>query len=131
MAFSETDAAGIVHFSVFFRYMEDCEHAFVRSLGGSVHVPRPEGGFYGFPRVQASCEYLAPLRFEDEITVRLGVLRKGTRSITWTFEVVREPDAVLCARGSTTAVCTVHDESGMRAAPLPALFDGVVAAGQD
>ena len=28
--FSETDAAGIVHFSNFFRYMEGAEHAFLR-----------------------------------------------------------------------------------------------------
>jgi len=30
--FNETDAAGIVHFSNFFRYMESVEHAFFRSL---------------------------------------------------------------------------------------------------
>ena len=31
--FSETDMAGIVHFSNFFRFMERTEHAFFRSLG--------------------------------------------------------------------------------------------------
>ena len=34
--FSETDMAGIVHYSNFFRYMETVEHAFYRSLGFSV-----------------------------------------------------------------------------------------------
>ena len=34
--FSETDMAGIVHFSNFFRFMESAEHAFFRSLGFSV-----------------------------------------------------------------------------------------------
>ena len=35
--FYETDMAGIVHFSNFFRYMETCEHAFVRSLDHELH----------------------------------------------------------------------------------------------
>ena len=60
--FSETDMAGIVHFSNFFRMMESAEHAFFRSLGFSVH---PEGGTTGWPRVSATCDYLRPLRFED------------------------------------------------------------------
>ena len=34
--FSETDLAGIMHFSNFFRFMESAEHAFWRSLGFSV-----------------------------------------------------------------------------------------------
>ena len=36
--FYETDAAGIVHFSWFFRYMEEAEHALWREAG-SVHPP--------------------------------------------------------------------------------------------
>ena len=37
--FHETDLAGIVHFSNFFKYMEEAEHAFVRSIGLSIHPP--------------------------------------------------------------------------------------------
>src|SRR5689334_19819650 len=40
--FSETDMAGIVHFSNYFRWMEEVEHAFLRSLGMSVSM-RHEG----------------------------------------------------------------------------------------
>jgi acyl-CoA thioester hydrolase len=39
--FSETDMAGIVHFSNFFRYMETAEHAFfpvTGQLGGDARV---------------------------------------------------------------------------------------------
>ena len=38
--FSETDMAGIVHFSNFFRWMEEVEHAYFRSLGLSVSMAR-------------------------------------------------------------------------------------------
>ncbi|HCE02754.1 MAG TPA: acyl-CoA thioesterase, partial [Acidobacteria bacterium] len=37
--FYETDSAGIVHFSVFFRYMEEAEHAMWRAAGLSIAVP--------------------------------------------------------------------------------------------
>ena len=37
--FYETDSAGIVHFSVFFRYMEEAEHAMWRAEGLSIAVP--------------------------------------------------------------------------------------------
>jgi acyl-CoA thioesterase FadM len=59
--FSETDLAGIVHFSAYFRYMEEAEHALWRAAGLS--VARDD---LHWPRVSASCEYASPLRFEDE-----------------------------------------------------------------
>ena len=34
--FSDTDMAGIMHYSNFFRFMETAEHGFYRSLGFSV-----------------------------------------------------------------------------------------------
>src|SRR4051812_33488771 len=61
--FSDTDMAGIMHFANFFRFMERAEHAFFRSLGFSVmdsQVPREER--VGWPRIHASCDYIAPLR---------------------------------------------------------------------
>ena len=63
--FAETDMAGIMHFANYFRYMEVVEHAFFRSLGLSVHQSSVEG-MNGFARVHASCDYHAPLRYQDE-----------------------------------------------------------------
>ena len=51
--FYETDAAGLVHFSWFFRYMEEAEHALWRESGLSIHPP---GSDVGFPRVSTSFE---------------------------------------------------------------------------
>ncbi|HMV68671.1 MAG TPA: thioesterase family protein [Myxococcota bacterium] len=126
VAFSDTDSAGIVHFASFFRYMEDCEHAFVRSLGGSVHVDLPGGGFRGFPRVSASCDYLAPLRFEDVFTVTLTVEQRRRRSLVYGFTFTRGAEVV--ARGSTAVVCCARGAPGepLRAVPLPDELAGVV-----
>ena len=51
--FAETDMAGIVHFSNFFRMMEATEHAFFRSLGLTIHG-HEHGTTTGWPRVSAS-----------------------------------------------------------------------------
>ena len=68
--FSDTDMAGIVHYSNFFRYMETAEHGFFRSLGHSVVMDKFEPPV-GWPRVRAACEYVQPLRFEDEVEIQL------------------------------------------------------------
>ena len=70
--FNETDLAGIVHFSNFFRYMETVEGAFYRSFGQSV-ILRGAAEPLGLPRVHADCDYLKPLRFEDLIEMHLLV----------------------------------------------------------
>ena len=48
--FAETDMAGIVHFSNFFRWMEATEHAFFRSLGFTLHHQELEGRMHGWAR---------------------------------------------------------------------------------
>ena len=51
--FSDTDMAGIMHYSNFFRFMETAEHAFFRSLGFSI-VTNATDPHVGWPRVHAS-----------------------------------------------------------------------------
>src|ERR1041384_3171988 len=82
--FAHTDMAGIVHFSNFFRYMENTEHAFFRLLGLSVHTS-VEGAAFGWPRVKASCDYRQPLRFEEEFEVHLRVREKKPKSLSYEF----------------------------------------------
>src|SRR3954470_10244919 len=82
--FSETDMAGIVHYSNFFRYMEAAEHAFFRSLGFSV-VTRPVDPPVGWPRVRAECDYSQPLYFEDEFEVKMFVREKRSKSLRYEF----------------------------------------------
>src|SRR5262249_47928566 len=54
--FYETDMAGLVHFSVFFRYMEEAEHALWRAAGLTIATVDEE---FGFPRVSASFDFHA------------------------------------------------------------------------
>lgn len=115
--FSETDMAGIVHYSNFFRFMETAEHAFFRSLGHSIVGDRFEPPI-GWPRVHASCDYKAPLRFEDEIEIQLLVVEKRSKALTYEFRIrnLTAHPPVEAARGRITAVCVVRDARGRMAA---------------
>jgi acyl-CoA thioester hydrolase len=97
--FAETDMAGIVHFSMYLRYMEEAEHALWRSVG--LRIASPDTGL-GFPRVAASCEFKASLRFEEEFDVHVRVEAVGRRSIRYGFTLRRGED--ILATGSMTSV---------------------------
>lgn len=117
--FSETDMEGIVHYSNFFRYMETVEHAFFRSLGYSVVLQR-NGLDLCLPRVHASCDYFEPLRFEDEVRMRLLVARKGSRSLSYQIRFYLA-DQREVARGKLVVVCAARQPNGtLKATPLPA-----------
>lgn len=129
VAFSETDAAGIVHFANFFRYMEDAEHAFLRGLGLSVHVDS-ETGTAGFPRVSATCDYQSPLHFEESFNITLTVRKKSAKSITYRFDFAREADGEAVATGQLTVVYVTRpdSQSRYRAAPLPEAYSQAIEA---
>jgi acyl-CoA thioester hydrolase len=119
--FSDTDMAGIVHFSVYCRYMESAEHALFRALGHSV-VTEIDGRMYGWPRVHMECDWIAPLRFEDEFEIRLFIRELRSKAIVFDFVFTRTngPQPQRVATGSLTTVCVTHDGAGaMRAAAIP------------
>ena len=119
--FSETDMAGIVHYSNFFKYMETAEHAFFRSLGHSIVTKKIEPPV-GWPRVHAQCDYKQPLRFEDEVEVQLLVEEKRSKALTYLFRFrkVSVSPAVEVARGRLTVVCVTHHAGGkMSACSIP------------
>lgn len=98
--FHETDAAGIVHFSTFFRYMEEGEHALWRAAGLSIH---PDGTEVGWPRLSASFDYHRPLRFEDEFEIRMQVTAVERSTIAYRCLLSRGDEDI--ATGRLTIIC--------------------------
>lgn len=84
IAFHETDAAGVVYFANFFHLAEEAEtHA-----TASLHCIVTRDG-YLYPRVHVEADYLAPLHFFDEVAVHCNIIRIGSSSIEWKFEIYR------------------------------------------
>jgi YbgC/YbaW family acyl-CoA thioester hydrolase len=114
--FSETDMAGIVHFSNYLRMMEEVEHAYFRSIGLSVSMQHDDI-HVGWPRVAAACEYFEPVKFEDEIEMRLRVTRVGGKSFSYEVDfMVRGTRAAL---GKITSVCCAIEAGELRAISIP------------
>ncbi len=122
--FSETDCAGIIHFSNYYRYMEEAEHAFLRSLGLSVQAIVEEGEI-GFPRLSASCRFLRTAKFEDVLDIHLRVSRKGHSSIKYTVFFLKDGEEV--ARGEITCVaCLRLPDRTFKPIPLPEPFVSLI-----
>ena len=133
--FSETDMAGIVHFSNYFRYLESAEHEFFRSLGLDIHTSTPDG-MYGWARVHASCDYMAPLRYNDEVEIRLRISDKKPKSLEFEAELrrIESEDArspVARARWRTVCVRKAAGESNIRSVEMPAEVDAAIEISPD
>jgi acyl-CoA thioester hydrolase len=114
--FYETDAAGIVHFSWFYRYMEEAEHALWREAGLSIHPPDSP---IGFARASATCDFKRPLRFEDEfdVTIRIAAISRKTIH----YSCVMTKGDVTLATGVMTVICVRTEPDGsLKATNVPA-----------
>ncbi len=124
--FSETDMAGIVHFSNYYRYMEMAEHAFFRSFGKSVHEII-DGVSVGWPRVQASCDFFKPIRFEETILIRLTIQEIRRRSVRYLYYFFKETDEgeILLASGRIVAACVQinRDTGAIESIAIPSAID--------
>ena len=115
VTFPEVDSAGIVHFSIYFRYMEEAEHALWRAAGISIAA---RGANVGYPRVSAAFDYHRPLRFEDEFDARIRIVSIRDKSLRYVCTLTKGDEKI--ATGTVTVVCVSKGEDGvMKARPLP------------
>ena len=129
--FYETDAAGIVHFSCFFKYMEEAEHAMWREAGLSI---APPGSEIGWPRVSVSFDYFRPLRFEEEFEIRLRIAEISEKKIRYACELITNDGQRVAAGSMTTKCVSRHPDRPMKSIAIPpeiaARFQVAVGADQ-
>ena len=71
----------------------------------------------GWPRVNVGCEFYGPVRFEDEIELRLRITKVGGKSLSYEVDVLLGDKLV--ALGKSTSVCCEHTPTGLKAIPIP------------
>jgi 4-hydroxybenzoyl-CoA thioesterase/acyl-CoA thioester hydrolase len=121
--FLDTDAAGIVHFSAFFFWMESAEHELLRAAGVSVIDRGSDGVDESWPRVSVACDYVSAVRFGEEVDIAVTVEAIGRASITYAFRFSQASRDV--ARGRVVAVrCRMHPGRKPEAVAIP---DDIVA----
>ena len=115
--FGDTDLAGIMHFSNFFRFMEAAETDFLRRHGLKVSWTE-DGVKHGFPRVSVSCDFSKPARFEDLLEIVVTIDKLGKKSVTYRFDF--SCGGVALAVGRMTSVyCRDDGKGGMEALTIP------------
>jgi acyl-CoA thioester hydrolase len=119
--FSDTDMAGIVHFSNFYRFMEEAEHEMFRSLGYKIVENQPDGSVVGWPRVRASCSFEAPAYYDDLIDIDITVARVGVKSLTMSFHF-RRGELRLATGELKTVYCRFEHGGKFRSIAIPAGF---------
>lgn len=118
--FGDTDMAGIMHFSNFFRFMEVAETDFLQACGYSVSWS-DDGEQRGFPRVSASCDYCKPARFGDLLQITVSVEKIGSKSISYRYDFRRGDEEIAVGR-ITAVLCRKTQDGEMESLVIPDAF---------
>jgi acyl-CoA thioester hydrolase len=116
VAFSDTDAQGIVYYGRYLPYFDLARVEYHRHLDMLPKGPT-ENEF-----VMRACtiEYFAPARFDDMIEVFIRIARIGRTSVTYECAAYRTQDDVLMVTAHQTLVLVDLDER--KACPIPDWF---------
>ena len=107
----DTDAAGIVHFSNYFKYFEKAEEELYRTLEFNFKSVAEKYGVV-LPRVEAWCCYKRPLRFNDLVEIELSVKELREKAVKYWFKVYNKQNGQLAAEGYIVAVAADKNLGG-------------------
>lgn len=114
VAFQDVDAAGIVFFARIFRYFHDGYTAFLGAHGFPLHTAFTEGTFTA-PLVHAEADFLAPMRFGDEVDVCLVAVELVGSRVSFGFRI----EGAGAARAVGKTVHMFVDRDTFQRAPVP------------
>ena len=116
--FVEVDLAGVMHFSNYYRLMEEAESGFWRSLGMGLLTGDGSRGL-NWPRVSTSCRYFAPIRFDDELELKLRVAGVGEKCVRYEVDFLHAGRRV--AHGKMTVICCAAGlrDGSFESIPIP------------
>lgn len=116
----DCDAAGIVFYPNFFRWMDSTFHEMSRATGFGQRRLREAFGLLGTPLLGASADFRNPASYGETLAIAARVSRIGRTSfdISYAFTIgARE----ICT-GQEARVVGADGPSGLEAAPIPAPF---------
>ena len=119
VAFSDTDAQGVVYYGRYMPYFDLARVEYHRHLG-TVEL----GGEFAMRAM--SVEYHAPARFDDLLEVFVRVERIGTTSVTYDHCAYRAEDDAVMATAKQTLV--LIDVARRQPLPVPDTFRQQITA---
>jgi acyl-CoA thioester hydrolase len=124
VAFSDTDAQGIVYYGRYLPYFDLARVEYHRNLG----LLGMDIGEEGQEFVMRACaiEYFAPAVFDDVIEVCVRLARIGRTSANWEFAAYRAKDDLLLVTATQTLVLVDLDER--KPVPIPDAYKYAIRA---
>ena len=87
VTYADTDKAGIIYYANYLKYLEQGRTELLRSLGVRYRDLEISRKLF-LPAVEARCEYLAPSRYDDLLTIRTWISELGRASVSFACDVV-------------------------------------------
>ena len=94
--YEDTDAAGIVYYANYLRFIERGRTEFLRELGHDQNLLMKEGVAFAVRSVQA--EYLKPARLDDLLTVETSIAELGRAQLVFQQRIRRGEELLLDAK---------------------------------
>ncbi|MCX7163440.1 MAG: tol-pal system-associated acyl-CoA thioesterase [Betaproteobacteria bacterium] len=111
--YEDTDAAGIVYYANYLRFLERGRTEWLRALGHDQNMLMKEG--IAFAVRSVSAEFLKPARLDDQLSVETSVASLGRAQLTFAQRILRDNELLLDAKIRVACI----DPGRGRAIPMP------------
>lgn len=100
VTYAQTDRMGYAYYANYLVWFEIGRTELLRSLGQSYREWEDVHGVY-LPVAECHCEYRHSAQYDDLLRIETTITALSKASITFAYQVVREADGVVLARGMT------------------------------
>lgn len=122
VSYGETDTMGVLYYAEYLHIYERARSYFIREHGMSYAEVEKRGII--LPVREAQSRYRAPVKFDDEILVKVGISEWKRASMKFIYEVWNKDKTVLHATGMTEHAAVSHEGKPVRVPEwLKELFD--------
>ena len=120
--YEDTDAAGIVYYANYFRFLERGRTEFLRTMGHDQHALMQEG--IAFAVRSVSAEFLKPAKLDDLLTIETAVAKLGRAQVSFAQRILRDNELLLDAKIRVACI----DPARGRAIPMPRILHQQLSA---
>ena len=120
---ADLDAAGIVFFPHFFRFVSQAEEELFIAAGVN-RIQLMQEYHVSLPRVEAFAKFSKPIRSGAAIRVRLNPQIEGKKTIRYNFIILDDSTDEKLSEGHITVVCV--DSRQFKSTPIPAPIRKVI-----
>ncbi len=115
--YEDTDAAGVVYYANYLKFMERARTDHLRSMGIG-HADLKSGENLAFVVVNANIGYHEPARLDDELWVSSAMIERGRSALIFEQQVRRDDaEGKLLCSGRIKAACVYADSLKPRSLP--------------